>query len=98
MNNQAPTSTLSVKGDIRNLAPRTPAKKPFVAKGHDAYLKNMQDTGESMSLTLTSNGEEIVGRLVARDKFTITVLQTTGIRRTFYKHAVESFGLLGQVQ
>lgn len=90
--------TLSATGnrDVRKLAP---PKKPFVAKGHDAILKNLQDTGDRASVTMIGDGTEHAGKIVARDKFTITLLlDEDGTRRTFYKHAIESFGPIGQVQ
>ena len=68
------------------------AKKPFVAKGHDLILKNMQDDPKAkIKVTLAGDGAEVVGRLIARDKFTITVLTADGRRRTLYKHAIEGF-------
>lgn len=66
-------------------------KRPFVAKGHDAILKEVQDNGGYLAVTLMSDGSTVSGQLVARDKFTITVLTEEGRRRTFYKHAIESF-------
>lgn len=77
--------TLTLKDSSR------PQKKPFVAKGHDAILKGVQDIG-GFILVLTMNGEApIRGKLIARDKFTITVELANGRRLTIYKHAIESF-------
>lgn len=73
---------------------RAAQKKPFIAKGHDSILKTMQDCGEQVSVVLLSTDVPVVGRLVARDKYTITVLGDTFGRRTFYKHAIESFGFV----
>ena len=68
------------------------AKKPFVAKGHDLILKNIQeDESATIIVTLLGDGAEVIGRLIARDKFTITVLTNDGRRRTIYKHAIEGF-------
>lgn len=70
------------------------AKKPFVAKGHDAILKRAQDDRGHISIALMSDGSQIDGRLVARDKFTITVDVLGTGRVTVYKHAIESFTVI----
>lgn len=85
-------STLSPKPGAR------PPKKVFVAKGHDAILKNMQDTAGKVEITTMGDGSTHVGTLVARDKYTITIQCADGRRYTFYKHAIESFSPLLQVQ
>lgn len=72
-------------------------KRPFVAKGHDAILKDAQDAKGLLRIVTMSDGAEHVGKMVARDKFTITIEVTNPdnlpatVRRTFYKHAIESF-------
>lgn len=66
-------------------------RKPFVAKGHDAILKEIQDAGGMIIITTLGDGSQHTGTLIARDKFTITIMTTTGGRQTFYKHAIESF-------
>lgn len=66
-------------------------KKPFVAKGHDAILKNTQDAGGTITITTIGDGSSVTGKLIARDKYTITVEIELGVRRTYYKHAIESF-------
>lgn len=68
-----------------------PARKPFVAKGHDAILKAQQDVGGRIIVTTMGDGTEHVGKLIARDKYTITILTDGGASKTFYKHAIESF-------
>jgi len=100
MNHEQVRRDQAVEGQRRILSPNRPSpstKKPFVAKGHDAILKGMQDGGEQISVALISSDFPLIGKLVARDKFTITVLTTFG-RRTIYKHAIESFGPFEQVQ
>lgn len=85
----AASRTLTVKPGHH---PTQGQKRPFVAKGHDAILKNIQDTdGVKIAVTLMNDGSTVEGRLVARDKFTVTVLTDEGRRRTFYKHAIEGF-------
>jgi len=79
--------TLHVKPGVG----KPPLKKPFIAKGHDAILKGMQDNGGDISVSMISTEIPLVGKLIARDKFTITVLTDDGERVTIYKHAIESF-------
>lgn len=75
-----------------------PARKSFVAKGHDAILKGIQDEGGTIVITTLADGGVIRGKLVARDKFTITVLRDNGRKTTIYKHAIESFESANTVQ
>jgi len=78
-------------------APRLGSKKPFVARGHDAILKEAQDAGSMLRIITMSDGASHYGKMVARDKFTITIEITTDmgngpvVTRTFYKHSIESF-------
>jgi sRNA-binding regulator protein Hfq len=65
-------------------------KPKFVAKGHDAILKNAQDAGSDIAIEFMS-GNQILGKLVNRDKYTITVLVPSGDKMTVYKHAIEFF-------
>lgn len=68
-----------------------PPRKQFVAKGHDAILKKIQDLGGEIGIMPMNSESLIIGKLIARDKYTITVLTRAGKEVTFYKHAVESF-------
>lgn len=75
--------TLSVPGG----RPRSQYRfspKPRAPKGHDAQLKTFQDEGTEVCARLLS-GEEIFGRITARDKFTISL---DGM--IIYKHAIET--------
>lgn len=69
----------------------TTMRKPFVAKGHDAILKALQDAGAQIVVTPIGDGVSVTGVLVARDKYTITVKTASGRTVTYYKHALESF-------
>lgn len=67
----------------------TSARRPFTPKGHDAILKRLQDGRDDVEVILTS-GSSLVGKVVARDKFTITV-DESGTPWTIYKHAIARF-------
>lgn len=71
--------------------PNASGARPFVAKGHDAILKRMQDNGGRISVTAMGDGARTAGKMIARDKFTITLKTDEGREITFYKHAIESF-------
>jgi sRNA-binding regulator protein Hfq len=64
-------------------------KSTFVAKGHDAKLKALQDSGELITIMKTS-GDIVTGRISARDRYSISI-QVDGVTRTIYKHAIEEF-------
>lgn len=81
-------STLHVNAGSRT---QQRGRTPFVAKGHDAILKGIQDAKGRIIVMLMSTIEKIEGTLVARDKFTITVHTDDGRRITIYKHAIEGF-------
>lgn len=70
-----------------------PARKKFVAKGHDAQLQDAQ-YGKYPVVITTQAGEAILGRISRRDKFTITVTLAAGKHAgqdlIVYKHAIES--------
>lgn len=85
--NDAQRRTLSANGNRRP----TTQKKPFVAKGHDAILKGVQDSEGFIIITTVGDGSEHVGKMIARDKYTITILTDAGRKKTLYKHAIESF-------
>lgn len=88
------------RGDNKG-SPR-PFKK-HTPKGHDAILARLQETRAVVTFfVITPNSDSIEGRIVGRDKFTITVqpahpngdgVYMDGGERpiTVYKHAVESF-------
>lgn len=76
--------------------------KKFTPKGHDAILAKLQETNQAVDFTIA--GESFPGRIIGRDKFTITAqpLHREGLDSawvdssnsepvTFYKHAIESF-------
>lgn len=67
-------------------------------KGHDALLRDLQEAGSLVSFRLMGVDDSYVGKIVARDKFTISVLTGVGDTGEFekfptviYKHALESF-------
>lgn len=67
-----------------------PPRKEAVAKGHDAVLRALQNDGRKITV-FTITGKTFTGKVVGRDKFTITVLDADGIRAVIYKHAIELF-------
>jgi RNA chaperone Hfq len=72
-----------------NFAPKGPRiHKP---KGHDAILAELQDGATEVRVFMIS-GDEHVGVIKGRDKYTITLLLTGKPDLTLYKHAIEGFG------
>jgi sRNA-binding regulator protein Hfq len=80
-------------GDFAPGAARAATRRPFVAKGHDAQLQDAQFSNREIRI-MTISGVETVGKIIRRDKFTITMEVTmgedTGAHEIFYKHAIES--------
>lgn len=65
-------------------------KTQYKAKGHDAVLQRLQEQGSEVEVR-TNGGEVYVGKLVARDRFTMSVQLPAGKRAVIYKSAVEAF-------
>lgn len=73
-------------------------------KGHETVLAALREKGKLVSIVSLA-GDLFVGKIVANDLYTITLkvekvipagqinsaLEQTGVRRIFYKHAIESF-------
>jgi RNA chaperone Hfq len=70
-----------------------PAKKPFVAKGHDRDLEHAQMNATPVTLRLM-NSDDVRGVIVRRDKFTVTLRhdegEFMGLEGIYYKHGIES--------
>lgn len=61
-----------------------------IPKGHDAILKRLQDEKCLVEVLMLDRDDPIVGVIVGRDKFTITVAYD-GYEECIYKHAIASF-------
>lgn len=70
------------RGNSGSAAPRS--------KGHDAVLNAIQSQERDVVVVLMS-GDEITGKIVGRDKYTITVRDDKGRRQVIYKHGIERF-------
>lgn len=71
-----------------------PAIKKYTAKGHDAQLQNAMYSKSQVRLQLLGKEKSVIGVIVRRDKFTITLQHSLGefinMEEIFYKHAIES--------
>lgn len=67
-----------------------PPRKEGIAKGHDAVLRALQNDGRHITI-FTLSGKTLKGKVVGRDKYTVTVQDADGIRAIIYKHAIELF-------
>jgi sRNA-binding regulator protein Hfq len=76
------------------LRPKAPFKKPVPLKGHEAFVKALEQ-GLAVVTLVTLAGEVVKGKIHAADKYTISLKITTadgGYQvRVFFKHALESF-------
>jgi len=81
--------------DQPHFTPRKPfVKKPAAPKGHEAFLKALEQAGAIINVTLLS-GEVMKGTLKHSDKYTIS-LRTDFDDGTYqvyvvFKHAIETF-------
>jgi sRNA-binding regulator protein Hfq len=66
-----------------------PARRVHVPKGHDAILADLQERQASVDFTIGDSAFK--GRVIGRDKFTITVRTVNGRARVVYKHAIDWF-------
>lgn len=86
MNTPRSTISLPISAE-RTAAPR----KPMIAKGHDAILKGLQDARSQVQINLMSTETPLIGQMVNRDRYTVSVRAADGRIVTVYKHAIESF-------
>lgn len=79
-----------------HFAPRKPfAKKPAAPKGHEAFLKALEQAGAKIHVTLLS-GDVMRGVLKHSDKYTISLRVDNAEDGTYqvyviFKHAIETF-------
>jgi sRNA-binding regulator protein Hfq len=94
---------LHLNRDVRHEMPRPhqqrvndgPPKKPFEAKGHDKQLLDAERGGFLVEIT-SQSGNLYSGRIVRRDRYTVTLLRVVESdlgrqqhERMVYKHAIE---------
>lgn len=84
---------------IHNAITNAPMKqrKPKAAvkpEGHEMLLKILKDTGKTIKI-LTHSGQEVIGKIKATDKYTISITTEGGIdagrQRVFFKNSIECF-------
>lgn len=96
MNEHAPRSSNYPRKDfVKARHPAQPAKP----KGHDAYLKMLQDKKVRIHQIALANGDLSNVVITDRDKFTITVrrvgiLGMDAASFVIYKHAIETIEVL----
>ena len=66
-----------------------PKQQPKTS-GHDTVIRAIQSQERQVTVGLMS-GEVRTGVIVGRDKYTITVKGSDGVRRVIFKHAIEEF-------
>jgi len=93
--NDAARRTGGNNRDVRRLSP---AKKQFVAKGHDAILKSVQDNRGAIIITTKSGSAKRKGLGVTLNSNASIEETDSGSSKTFYKHAIESFEPIQKVQ
>lgn len=82
--------------DQPQFTPRKPfLKKPVAPKGHEAFLKALEQAGAKVSVTLLS-GDVMRGTLKHSDKYTISLRVDNTEDSTYqvyviFKHAIETF-------
>lgn len=98
---------MSTPQDRGTLHARPGFRRPFKAKpkGHDGYLADLQETGAIVTFSMMSDGSTVTGKIIARDKFTISIQEQIHkdgvpefdkVPRVIYKHGIEQFKMLAQ--
>jgi RNA chaperone Hfq len=65
--------------------PRKKGKKEI--NFQDAILFNLRDKGKEVNIVLIS-GDKLVGKIEMYDKFTISIMDSKGMKHLVYKHAI----------
>jgi RNA chaperone Hfq len=73
----------------RNFGNQAPRK--FSPKGHDRILQRLQD--EKHDIIVNVAGQQRIGNITGKDKFTITLSCSDGVTRLIYKHAIDEIEL-----
>lgn len=81
----------SAQPQRQHAAPRPNEK--FQAKGHDKQLQDAQ-YGDATVEVETISGTFYSGKLVRRDRYTVTLKSATGRERIIFKHAIECITVL----
>jgi sRNA-binding regulator protein Hfq len=80
-----------VEGTLhRPVVTRKPLKSANAPKGHEAFLKALEASGQIVSFEKASSGERVVGKIKTSDKYTISVITEAGTR-VLFKHDVSEF-------
>lgn len=66
------------------------AKAPAKPEGHEMLLKILKDTGKAIQIVTTS-GNQVVGKIKASDKYTVSIMSDDGRQRVFFKSSIECF-------
>jgi sRNA-binding regulator protein Hfq len=66
------------------------ARPKFVAKGHDRQLEEAQFGKFFTTILPMGNDEAYLGKIIRRDKYTVTIMSEQGVESMVYKHAIES--------
>jgi sRNA-binding regulator protein Hfq len=77
----------------RQYTPRPNDKGEFKAKGHDKQLQDAQ-YGDATVEVESISGTFYSGKLVRRDRYTVTLKSATGRERIIFKHAIECITVL----
>jgi sRNA-binding regulator protein Hfq len=77
-------------GSGRPHKPTLYAPKPRET-GHETVLRAIQKDGRAIHIQLLDDATVLSGKLIARDKFTLSVECTNGVVMVLFKHAIRCF-------
>jgi len=95
----------SIRQDQRDFA-RNESRRPIVRKGivkpvpkgHEAFLKALEQSGTTVIFEKASSGEQIIGKVKTSDKYTVSVMVTNPpgsdleySTRVLFKHDISEF-------
>lgn len=83
-------TTLSKGQETRRHAPinRSPHKESL--RGHEAFLKGLEQSEATVQFEKAGSGEIVIGKVKCSDKFTISV-KTAESTRVLFKHDISEF-------
>lgn len=73
-----------------------------VLKGHEAFLKALEQSGATVEFEKASSGEKVIGKIKTSDKYTVSLAVPTGegeqyVTRVLFKHDISEFSTISRI-
>lgn len=77
---------------------RAPSKSTNAPKGHEAYLKGLEQSKATIRVEYLDDAPDDVGTIKTSDKYTISLRTHSGLDVVIYKHSIRRFYAVPKAQ